>query len=100
MTSTNTPLPAETVQRLVELLIRDDSFREAFSANPSQALTTLGVDEEATRACCNPIANLATKEEFEALREKLTKHLQINAAFRVVFCFEAGRAASQLDGDA
>ena len=100
MTSTNTPLPADTVQRLVELLIKDDAFREAFSANPSKALATLGVDEETTRTCCDPIANLASKEEFQALSEKLTKHLQVNAAFRVVFCFEAGRAASQLDGDA
>lgn len=100
MTSTNTPLPADTIQRLIELLINDDSFREAFSANPSLALATLGVDQETTKACCSPIPNLASKEEFLAIREKLTQHLQVNAAFRVVFCFEAGNATSQPDGDA
>jgi putative modified peptide len=100
MTSTNTPLPEDTVQRLLDLLINDDAFRAAFSANPSKALATLGVDEETTKTCCAPLTELATKEEFQVLREKLTKHLQVNAAFRIVFCFEAGRAASQLDGDA
>ncbi|WP_217537694.1 NHLP-related RiPP peptide [Stenotrophomonas sp. GbtcB23] len=100
MTSTNTPLPEDTVQRLMDLLINDDAFRAAFSANPSKALATLGVDEEATRDCCDPLTTLATKEEFKALREKLVKHLQVNSPFRVVFCFEAGRASSQLGDDA
>lgn len=96
MTSTSTPLPPDTVQRLLDLLTSDDQFRASFSANPSQALATLGVDTDMTRNCCEPIANLGSKEEFEEMREHLAKQLQVKAAFRVVFCFEAGGPAPEL----
>lgn len=96
MTSLSTPLPADTVQRLLDLLTSDDQFRASFSANPSRALATLGVDTDMTRNCCDPIANLGSKQEFEEMREHLTKQLQVKSPFRVVFCFEAGGPTPQL----
>ncbi|MBT2767691.1 NHLP-related RiPP peptide [Stenotrophomonas sp. ISL-67] len=96
MTSTSAPLPADTVRQLLDLLTSDDGFRETFSANPSQALATLGVDTDMTRNCCDPIASLASKDEFQAMRDEITKQLQVKAAFRIVFCFEAGGPAPQL----
>ena len=96
MTSTSTPLPADTVQRLLDLLTSDDQFRASFSANPSHALATLGVDTDMTRNCCDPIANLGSKEEFGEMRDQLAKQLQVKSPFRVVFCFEAGGPAPQL----
>ncbi|WP_447783719.1 NHLP-related RiPP peptide [Stenotrophomonas bentonitica] len=96
MTSTSAPLPADTVQRLLDLLTSDDQFRASFSANPSHALATLGVDTDLTRNCCDPIANLGSKEEFQETRENLAKQLHVKAAFRIVFCFEAGGPAPQL----
>ncbi|WP_447783706.1 NHLP-related RiPP peptide [Stenotrophomonas bentonitica] len=96
MTSTSTPLPADTVQRLLYLLTSDDQFRASFSANPSHALATLGVDTDMTRNCCDPIANLGSKEEFEEMRDHLAKQLQVNSPFRVVFCFETGGPAPQV----
>jgi putative modified peptide len=100
MTSTNTPLPEDTVQQLLDLLSKDDAFRKEFAANPSKALETLGVDPEATVLCCDPVASLASKEEFEEMRGKLARQLQVNGPFRVVFCFEAGGPAKSLDDDA
>lgn len=96
MTSTSAPLPADTVQRLLDLLTSDDQFRASFSANPSHALATLGVDADLTRNCCDPIANLGSKEEFQEMRENLAKQLQVKSPFRVVFCFEAGGPVPQL----
>jgi putative modified peptide len=96
MTSTSPPLPADTVQRLLDLLTNDDQFRASFSANPSHALATLGVDMDMARNCCDPIANLASKEEFRATREGIMKQLQTQGPFRIVFCFEAGGPAPQL----
>lgn len=100
MTSTNNPLPDNTVQQLLDLLSKDDAFRKDFAANPSKALETLGVDPQETVLCCDPVASLASKEEFQELRDKLAKQLQVNSPFRVVFCFEAGGPAKSLDDDA
>jgi putative modified peptide len=100
MTSTNSPLPADTVQRLLDLLSKDDTFRERFAANPSKALETLGVDPKETVLCCDPVASLASKEEFQKAREKLADQLHVQGPFRIVFCFEAGGPAAPLSDDA
>lgn len=98
-TSPKAPLPAELVERLLDLLSSDDAFRERFAAEPSQALASIGAGKDVTEPCCDPLSTLASKEEFAMLRDQIAQQLQIKTPFLVPFFFEAGRIGAELARD-
>ena len=93
-------LSPDLIKQLLDLLSTDDAFRARFAAAPSEALASIGAGEDVTEPCCDPLDVLASKEEFAALRQQLAQKLEHKTPFLVPFCFEAGRAASELSREA
>ena len=81
------PLPVEITRRLLELLSTDDAFRERFSANPTEALSSLGATPSEAAAGCDAVPTLASKADFAAAHEALLAHLTKVAAFLNPHCF-------------
>lgn len=81
------PLPVDIARRLLDQLSTDDAFRERFSANPTEALASLGATPSEAAAGCDVVPTLASKEAFAAARDALLAHLTEVAAFVNPHCF-------------
>lgn len=87
------PLPDAIANHLLDLLSKDDAFRDAFAADPRAALIKAGLDEKQADAAlvgptCLQVSTLASKEAIAAARDRLMHSLTSEAAHTVVFCFD------------
>ena len=101
------PLQPHVADRLLDMLSRDDDFREFFQKNPAAALMQLedrqlhqapptGPIAEGDMFYCMTAETLAPKEEIARAREELKAYLTKYTDHSVVHCFEAGKIASTL----
>lgn len=100
------PLQPHVADRLLDLLSRDDAFRELFQKNPAAALMQVsdqpqeaspsGAIVKGDMFYCMTAQNLASKEEIAQTREELKAYLTRYTDHSVVHCFEAGKIASTL----
>jgi len=86
-----TPLTPAQAAELLARLQRDDEFRAAFASSPSTALSSLGVLSNPDGSYCEPLTQLASKEEFAEVSRLLQAQVQSNGAFVLPHFFEAGR---------
>lgn len=89
-------IPADVVDRLLDLLSTDDCFRQLFAQNRHAALVQAGcvLSEERLRAAspfrCLTVDRLAGKEAIAGAREELRAHLLADAAYNNPHALEAG----------
>lgn len=89
-------LPADVIDRLLDLLSTDDRFRELFTRNRHAALVEAGCElsAEQLRAAsplrCLTVERLADKETIAAAREELRAHLLADAAYSNPHALESG----------
>ncbi|MFF4381163.1 NHLP-related RiPP peptide [Kitasatospora sp. NPDC001547] len=89
-------LPADVVDRLLDLLSTDDRFRRLFTHNRHAALVEAGcaLSEEQLRAAsplsCLTVDRLADKEAIAGAREELRAHLLADAAYSNPHALESG----------
>ncbi|MFJ4906416.1 NHLP-related RiPP peptide [Streptomyces sp. NPDC093249] len=89
-------LPADVVDRLLDLLSTDDRFRRLFARNRHAALVEAGcaLSEERLRAAspfsCLAVDRLASKEVIAGAREELRAHLLADAAYNNPHALESG----------
>ncbi|MER8235040.1 NHLP-related RiPP peptide [Streptomyces sp. NPDC101490] len=89
-------LPADVVDRLLDLLSTDDRFRRLFAENRHAALAEAGcaLSEEQLRAAssfrCLTVERLADKDVIAGAREELRAHLLADAAYSNPHALEAG----------
>ncbi|XQA64923.1 NHLP-related RiPP peptide [Xanthomonas sacchari] len=97
MKNKHVPLSYNTAYKLIELLSRDDDFRQFFQENPKRALEFAGVSREVSSAAvmakCVLATDLASKEEFSASKEKILEYLTSKTAYHVVHSFDSGNLA-------
>lgn len=102
------PLSAEVADRLLDLLSRDDGFRDLFAKDPIAALAQAGhppaqalVDGGAystTAFTCMVTATIAPKAEIEAARLEIRNVLTSTSSHTNPHCFEAGRIGEATSG--
>ncbi|MGW6942114.1 NHLP-related RiPP peptide [Streptomyces xanthophaeus] len=84
-------LPADVVDRLLDLLATDDAFRELFQRNRHAALVQAGygLSEEQLRAAspfsCLTVDRLASKAAIADARDQLRSYLLADGTHTVVF---------------
>ncbi|WP_162688756.1 MULTISPECIES: NHLP-related RiPP peptide [unclassified Streptomyces] len=89
-------LPADVVDRLLDLLSTDDHFRGLFTQNRHAALAQAGcaLSEDQLRAAspfsCLAVNRLAGKEAIAGARAELRAHLLADAAYSNPHALEAG----------
>ncbi|MFI6642542.1 NHLP-related RiPP peptide [Streptomyces sp. NPDC050504] len=89
-------LPADVVDRLLDLLSTDDRFRRLFTQNRHEALVQAGcaLTAEQLRAAtplrCLTVDQLAGKEAIAGAREELRAHLLADAAYSNPHALESG----------
>ncbi|MET9349504.1 NHLP-related RiPP peptide [Streptomyces termitum] len=97
-----TRLPADVIDRLLDLLSTDDHFRELFTRDRHAALALAGCDltAEQLRAAaplrCLTVRELAGKETIARAREELRAHLLSDAAYSNPHALEAGAVPTAL----
>lgn len=88
----NPELTQEQAVSLLEKLCNDDAFRDTFTTDPAKALESLGVDcEGKTLPTATSLQLLASKDEFSASFEKLSKNLKTVPPFANICEFKSGR---------
>lgn len=96
----HTPLSAEVADKLLDLLSKDDDFRQLFQKDPTAALAKAGHppaqamvasgDYSPTAYGCMVTANVAPAAEIEAARLEIKGMLTSAASHTNPHCFEAG----------
>lgn len=91
-------LSAEDASTLLDQLISNDEFRNAFTASPAKALASIGLDAAVGENDCMKFDTLASVEELSRMRDSLQTYLSTStASMTVVFCFEAGRIGDRVN---
>jgi len=84
----NTPLTPALIDKLLDKLGSDDTFRSAFQHNPAAALHALGAPEPFTAGPCLNPKKLASKEEIQKSRAIIRDKLH-GGGGHSVHCLEA-----------
>lgn len=90
MTNEKAPLSLADAVSLLDLLTTDDAFRDAFQADPANALNRVSKDAAAAAAECSMPGQLASVKDLLSARSQLTEHLTEKGMFTVPHCFIAG----------
>lgn len=88
-----TSLNASQAKDLLDLLIKDETFRQLFKNDAPSALRKVGYTGPTEGKSCFIVENLAPAHELIAARDALHNALSSNApmSMSVVFFFEAGK---------
>lgn len=96
----HTPLSAEVADKLLDLLSKDNDFRQLFQKDATAALAQAGHapaqemiasgSYSPTAYGCMAAANIATKAEIEAARLEIKGMLTSAASHTNPHCFETG----------
>lgn len=88
------PIPLEVANKLLELLSKDDYFREKFISDRANALIYAGLDPEIAKAAsknsCMRVTQLASKEELTQAHQLIIEHLCGTEPHRNVHFLNAG----------
>lgn len=85
------PLTEANAERLLDLLCADDAFRTEFATDPCTAMAAHALLPLTVARDCFLTGELASKEEFLALREQIQAAISSRAVFRVPHYFENGQ---------
>lgn len=96
MSDGKNPLPPEDAVELLDLLCTDDAFRQAFAADPAAALRQISPEASESAYGCPPVEALASKEEFQRIRDQLLDQLAAVPPFRIPHCFISGHAENSV----
>lgn len=98
--NTHPVLSHDQADKLLELLINDEQFRELFSHDLPAALAHIGYHNHNQSLQCLCPAKLATPDELQTVRDELLKDLTSTAdkaAMYVPFRLEAGQPLRKPD---
>ena len=90
------PLTATSAVQLLDLLCADDTFRTHFAADPTAALAEYGLQNMTVPGACALPGELASKEEFLAIRLQLQQAVSQRAIFSLPHYFEARQGQALL----
>ncbi|EKT4086561.1 NHLP-related RiPP peptide [Stenotrophomonas maltophilia] len=88
--SAKSPMTTVNAGRLLDLLCSDDAFRAEFTADAGAAMARHGLQAQSGTSPCAIHNVLASKEEFQQVRQQIAALLAQRAAFTVPFMFESG----------
>lgn len=90
MSTEKSPLSADDAVKLLDLLCTDDVFRQEFSSNPATAMQRISPEAAYSCRACSFIGTLASKSDFERVRNSLLDQLETVPAFRNPHSFALG----------